>query len=51
MDLIHFGFVSHRGPGALCSRGAIGEGLHCSGSNTEQVRFSICPYKHTIQQL
>ena len=37
---LQFACVSYRGPGAICSGGAFGEGLNCGGSDTEQVCVS-----------
>lgn len=37
---LQLGFVFYRGPGALRSGGAFGEGLNRGGSDTEQVCFT-----------
>lgn len=37
---LQFSFACYRGPGAVCSGGAFGEGFDCGGSDAEQVRVS-----------
>lgn len=37
---LQLGFVCYRGPGAVRSGGAFGEGLNFGGSDAEQVRVS-----------